>query len=75
MTASVMEEGQYDAATSAIFCEENKMLLTARIVDTYLGNIHMNIAFRDDDISISCARNTQRILLEFNGYAYGKRIQ
>ena len=25
MTASVMEEGQYDAATSAIFCEENKI--------------------------------------------------
>jgi len=71
--ASVYEDGQYDCATSAIWNEENKLHILSQIIDTYMGSLFIALGFKDDRVSISMHKHSQRILDEYSGYAIGKK--
>jgi hypothetical protein len=72
LTASVYQPGFYDCATSAVWNEENKLHIMSQIIDTYKGTLNVALAFKDDRISISMSKYSQRILDEYSGYAVGK---
>ena len=72
ITASVYEDGQYSCATSGIWNEENKLHIMSQIIDTYMGTLNIALAFKDDRVSISMCKHSQRILDEYSGYAIGK---
>jgi len=74
ITASVYEDGQYDCGASAVWCEDSKLQLTARIIDTYLGTMTATFGFKDDRVMITMHRNAQRILDEYEGVAIGTMI-
>lgn len=74
MTASVYEDGQYNCAASAVWCEKEKLHILVRVIDTYLGTLSIVIGFKGEKITLSMQKNSQRILDEYNGTAAGYKI-
>ena len=74
-TASVYEKGAYACVASASWCEKNKLRISVRITDTFLGDINMVFGFVENEVSVSFARHAQRILDDFDGFAIGKRFE
>ena len=74
MTASVYEDGQYNCAASAVWCEKDKIHILVRIIDTYLGTLSIIIGFKDEKVTLTMQKHSQRILENYNGTAAGYRI-
>ena len=72
ITASKYEEGNYACGASAVWCEEAKLHILVRIIDTYLGTLSITLGYKDDRISVTMTRWAQRILDEFGGFAVGR---
>lgn len=70
-TASVYEDGQYDCVASAAFVEAEKLRITVRVTDTFVGDLCMTFAFKGDGVSLTVTRHAQRILDGYSGYALG----
>lgn len=71
ITASEYEKGNYACGASAIWCEEEKLHILVRIIDTYLGTLSITLGYKDDKISVAMNKWAQRILDDYNGYAVG----
>lgn len=66
------EDGfMYDAAVSATWLDEDKIMLYVQIIDRYLGTCNMTFAFRDDKISVVMRKCAEDFLDEYYGYAVG----
>ena len=70
--ASQYVEGQYKAATSAIWCEEKKLHIMSQVIDEFLGKVHIVAAFKDERVSILMQKRAQRILDNYDGFLVGK---
>lgn len=71
MTASVYEDGAYACAASAVWCEQSKLHILVRVIDTYMGTLSVVISFADNKISLTMKKFAQRILDGLDGCAYG----
>lgn len=67
LTASVYEEGQYNYAASAVWCEECKLHILVRIIDTYMGTLSIVLGFKGEHLTITMQKHAQRILDKYNG--------
>ena len=74
LTASVYEDGAYNCAASAVWCEKNKLHIIVRVIDTYLGTLSIVIGFKDDKITVTMQKHSQRILDNYNGTATGHKV-
>jgi hypothetical protein len=61
----------YDAAVSATWLDENKLMLYIQIIDRYLGTCNMTFAFKNDKISVVMRKCAEDFLDEYCGYAVG----
>jgi hypothetical protein len=48
-------------------------MLFVQIIDRYLGNFPMNLAFNDEFISVTAYKNAEDFLWNYNGHAYGRK--
>ena len=64
---------KYDCAVSAAWLNPNKLMLFVQIIDRYLGNFPMNLAFNDEFISVTAYKNAEDFLWNYNGHAYGRK--
>lgn len=74
ITASVYEEGSYDCCASAVWCEENKLHILVRVIDTYLGTLSIVLGFKNDKVTVSMRKHAQRILGNLDGITSGTLI-
>lgn len=74
LTASVYEDGTYDCCASAVWCEEAKLHILVRVIDTYLGTWSIVLGFKDDEITVTMRKYAQRILDDLEGATAGKLI-
>ncbi|MBE6777145.1 MAG: serine hydrolase [Ruminococcaceae bacterium] len=74
LTASVYEEGTYDCCASAVWCEEAKLHILVRVIDTYLGTWSIVLGFKGDEITVTMNKYAQRILDDLEGTTAGKLI-
>ncbi len=74
LTASVYEEGAYDCCASAIWCEEKKLHILVRVIDTYLGTLSIVVGFKNNEVTVTMQKHAQRILDDLNGTAAGRLI-
>lgn len=63
---------KYDCAVSAAWLNPNKLMLFVQIIDRYLGNFPMTLAFNDEYISVMAYKNAEDFLWNYNGHAYGR---
>lgn len=63
---------KYDCAVSAAWLNPNKLMLFVQIIDRYLGNLPLTLAFSDEFISVTAYKNAEDFLWNYNGQAYGK---
>lgn len=63
----------YDAASSAAWTEEKKLLLNVKIIDKYFGNISMIFSFKDDKVVLDMAKHAEVFLEEYNGQLVATR--
>ena len=71
LIASVYEEGTYACGASAAWCEDAKLHIMVRVIDTFMGTLSIMLRFKDDRISLSMNRHAQRILDGLQGNAVG----
>lgn len=73
MTATQTSPGNmYDCACSAVWGEEQKLLIKVQIIDKYFGNLTMTFGFKDSRIEICMIKNAEAFLEEYSGFACGK---
>lgn len=75
ITASVYEDGDYACGASAIWCEETKLHLMIRVIDTYLGTLSIVLGYKDERVSVAMTKHAQRILDDYDGFAIGYIIK
>lgn len=64
----------YRCAVSAAWTSEYQLNLRVQIIDTYFGNLAIQIGFRDDGtIGVHMVKTAEDFLNEYNGYATGKQ--
>ncbi len=61
----------YDAAVSATWLDESKIMIYVQIIDRYLGTCNMTFAFCEDKISVVMRKCAEDFLDEYCGYAVG----
>lgn len=71
LTASVYEDGNYACGASAVWCEEEKLHIMVRVIDTYLGTLSIVLGFKDNRVTLSMTKHAQRILDEMSGHTVG----
>lgn len=71
LTASVYEEGSYVCGASAKWCEENKLHILVRVLDTYLGTLSIVLGFKDNGVTLTMRKFAQRILDDYEGTVSG----
>ena len=57
----------YDCATSAIWAQENKLLLKTQIIDKYFGNALWEFSFKDNNVTVVMQKNAEAFLDEYQG--------
>jgi len=75
ITASVYEKGTYLYAASAVWREEKKLQILVRIIDTYLGTLSIVLGFKNNGVTLSIKKFSQRILEDYEGTASGYFIK
>ena len=65
---------KYDSAVSAAWLQDNKIMIFAQIIDRYFGNASMTFAFNGDSITACFYKTAEDFLWNYNGQAYGKRV-
>ncbi len=74
MIGSVPEPGhKYDCASSADWTMEHTLRIRVQIIDKYMGNLNIELSFKDDKVGIYMQKIAEDFLKEYNGYAYGVR--
>ena len=62
----------YDSAVSATWLDDRKLMLYVQIIDRYLGNCNITLAFKDREISVVMRKCAEDFLEEYYGYAVGR---
>ena len=62
----------YDDAVSATWLDENQIQIYVQIIDRYLGNLLINVSFRDDFATVQMLKTAEDFLNEYTGHAVGK---
>ena len=57
----------YDAAVSAAWREEQKLVLRVQIIDRYFGNLRAIFAFREDRVVVNMLSTAEDFLGEYHG--------
>jgi len=62
----------YKSATSAVWCEEQKLNLCVQAIDKYFGRLNMQFGFKDENtVGIKMTPAAEGFFGEYNGYAAG----
>ena len=69
--ASKYEKGQYNCATSAAWTFENKFVIKSQIIDTFFGSLNIQLAFKDNRVTVLMKKSGQYMLEKLDGYAIG----
>ena len=62
---------QQHCATSGIWQDERTFYIKSHIIDAYVGSVHLQCAFGDEDITIFMKKQKESLFREFNGHLYG----
>ncbi|MBQ8894641.1 MAG: serine hydrolase [Clostridia bacterium] len=61
----------YRCAASGAWVGKKNLFIKVQIIDTYFGNLNINIGFEGKGIGILMTRNAEWFLLEYEGFAGG----
>lgn len=64
----------YKCAASGAWVDDNKLFIKVQIIDTYFGNLNINLGFKDDKIGVEMIKTAEDFLKEYEGYAGGVMI-
>lgn len=67
------EAVHYKSMTTAVWPEENRLLIRTYVIDDYFGNMAANFTFCGDEVSISMTKTAEWFLDEYVGTATGRK--
>ena len=59
-------------ATSGLWLSENTLYLKSHIIDAYVGSVHMEFAFGEQDVTVFLKKQEESLFSEFQGHLYGE---
>ncbi|MBO5305544.1 MAG: serine hydrolase [Clostridia bacterium] len=62
---------KYDAAVSASWRGDGKLMINCQIIDRYFGNFSAVVAFNDDYVVLSMSKTAEDFLGKYQGRTYG----
>lgn len=57
-------------AASGLWVTENTLYIKAHIIDSYLGSVHFELVFGNNDLTIFMKKQEESLFREFNGHLY-----
>lgn len=63
----------YRAAVSGAFRDENTFLIKANIVDECVGNLYIQLVFKEDKVTVLMRKFEETMFNEFDGFISGQR--
>lgn len=61
----------YDCASSAAWVFDNQLFIKVQIIDTYFGNLNINLGFVGSKITVNMNKSAEDFLEEYQGIASG----
>lgn len=65
----------YQAAISGAFRQDDTFLIKAQIVDECIGNLFIQLVFKDNDITVMMRKFEETMFNEFEGFISGHNLQ
>ena len=59
----------YDAAVSAAWVEDSKLLIHTQIIDDYLGQLLLELSFKDEQAVVTAVKYAENFMNDYNGEA------
>lgn len=60
-------------AASAVWLTPNTLYIKAHIIDEYVGSVHFQLAFGENDLTVFLKKQEESLFQEFNGHLYCTR--
>lgn len=57
-------------AASGVWLNANTLYIKVHIIDSYVGNLHFQLAFRENDVTVFMKKQEESLFGEFNGHLY-----
>lgn len=57
-------------AASGVWLNPNTLYIKVHIIDSYVGNLHFQLSFRENDLTIFMKKQEESLFGEFNGHLY-----
>ena len=57
-------------AASGLWVSENTLYIKAHIIDSYLGSVHFELVFEEEELTIFMKKQEESLFGEFNGHLY-----
>ena len=64
----------YKTAVSGVWCSEDTFLIKAHIIDECIGNLFIQLIFKNDTVTLMMRKFEETMFHEFDGFTSGKRI-
>lgn len=64
---------EYKAAVSAAFRDSNTFLIKADLVDECIGNVYIQLVFKDDCVTVLMRKFEETMFNEFDGFISGRK--
>ena len=64
---STADGSQYDAAVSAAWVQDDKLLLYVQIIEDYLGNLLLELSFKGDRALVTAQKHAENFMNDYNG--------
>ncbi len=61
-------------AASAVWLRSDTLYIKAHIIDEYIGSVHFEFVFGDDDVTVFLKKQEESLFHEFSGHLYGTRM-
>lgn len=59
-------------AASGVWLPDGTLYVKAHIIDSYVGSVHFQLSFGENDLTIFMRKKEESLFQEFNGHLYGR---
>ncbi|MDE7277409.1 MAG: serine hydrolase, partial [Lachnospiraceae bacterium] len=59
-------------AASGVWLPDGTLYIKAHIIDSYVGSVHFQLSFGENDLTIFMRKKEESLFHEFNGHLYGR---
>lgn len=65
----------YQYGASGVWLADGTLYIKVNVIDSVVGNIHFQLSFRDDSVTVFMRKQEESVLREFDGHLFGTAVR